>query len=193
MTYSTISRQRSKTQHDIVVNPALQNIPEEYKYTNGGEGHPRERFLQATHSFIFPGQAEERTVWIFATETFLSLLISASLVHFDGTFRTVPNQFLQLFTCGFWCDDVKFVNCLYGLTTHKDKTTYDYIFKWIINFGATRVPPVLLQWKRTMSDQEKGLIPSIRDKLRPFLEANGMAVCYYHFTAFVPTHVTDVG
>ena len=42
-----------------------------------------------------------------------------------------------------------------------------------------------------MSDQEKGLIPSISNKLAPYIEPNGIAVCYYHFTAYIMKHVKD--
>ena len=186
---STISRKKRKLEEDIAPNPEFQVVPDEFKYTAGGDGHQPEK---TKSTFELPNQEEKRTVWIFATEAFLLAFLTAALLYVDGTFVSVPSQFLQLFTCGYWCEQIKFVNSLYVLCTHKDQATYDFIFNWLIDYARDK--NVVIQWKQTMSDQEKGLIPSIRYCLSPYLEGDyAIGVCYYHFTSFVFKHMAKYG
>ena len=98
----------------------------------------------------------------------LSLLCDSSNWYADGTLKVVPSQFYQLYT--IHCEkDGYIIPCLYTLLTNKRETTYDELFKKLIEIQPDINPSYF------MVDFEKGAINS--------LEENFLAVvsgCFFH-------------
>jgi len=100
-------------------NPADLNsldIVEPYTTTIKGQ-----RFLQCDS-----GPYNEKRLIIFTTKENLRILCESPMVFWNGTFKTVPHMFTQLFTVhGLYLKHLyPLVN---ALTTHKDEETYDLL------------------------------------------------------------------
>ena len=87
-------------------------LPQEYKETASGAP-----FL------VYDSGAEEDRMLIFASAEFLQLLTSSEEWYSDGTFKTVPEQFFQLYTLHGVCGE-KIVPCVFCLMPNKTEATY---------------------------------------------------------------------
>ena len=68
----------------------------------------------------------------FLPATFLRLLCTAKIVFADGTFRTAPHIFQQLFTVNFMYNG-KLLPAVYALTKRKTQSIYELILRAIHN------------------------------------------------------------
>lgn len=91
---NTIRYHRSKLRPALPRNLSSIVIPDEYKQTETGD-----RFLLADDVTI-----DDRIV-IFLSDPSLTLMSSANTISCDGTFRTVPSLFEQLFSVSYFHND----------------------------------------------------------------------------------------
>jgi hypothetical protein len=76
------------------------------------------------------GKVDKERVLIFASRTGLEILSKTTQWHADGTFKSAPQMFLQVYIiCGFYKD--KIFPCVYSITTAKNEMIYKYIIDQI--------------------------------------------------------------
>ena len=87
----TISRVKSKNRPPLPDTAEALFLNEHYSKTK-----EMQQFLFANEIFL------RTQTFIFASDFFLSLLFKAAVICCDGTFKTVPSIFVQLYTINFY-------------------------------------------------------------------------------------------
>lgn len=121
------------------------------------------------------GRNQPRRILIFSTERNLNMLCNSPTIFTDGTFKTTPNQFAQLFTV-----HAIFMNFVFPvvfcLTQQKDEETYREIYRQLRllaeDFQLTLNPQI------SMSDFELANLNALRGSF------DGISIrgCLFHFT-----------
>jgi len=79
---------------------------------------------------ICDGKVEKERILIFASRTGLEILSKTQQWHADGTFKSAPQMFLQVYIiCGFYKE--KLFPCVDAVTTAKNEIAYKYILDQI--------------------------------------------------------------
>lgn len=153
-------RQQNNPQFQTPQSRLELDIPEEYKQTEKGEpflyhdnGGDKKRFL------------------IYTTERNLDRLETCKIWQSDGTFRTVPTIFTQLYTIHGHIDG-KLVPLVYVLLPGKTESLYNKVLQ-LLKQGRKNMKPQII-----ISDFEQAFI-SAAEKVFPKAEFHG---CYFHFT-----------
>lgn len=95
----------------------------------GGENVVEERFLQ---SEITIGNSK---ILIFARQQFLDLLADTDNWLGDGTFKSAPPLFTQLFIIhAKWRNTHRVVPCIYAILPDKRESTYTAMFHEVVQF-----------------------------------------------------------
>ena len=110
-------RQNLGVPHPIPLVSSEMDIPEEFKLTTHGE-----QFLLFDN-----GKCSSSRMLIFSTSTNLDLLHRSELWFADGTFKTVPEIFYQLYTIHAFSNGRVFP-CVYALLSDKKEETYNTFF-----------------------------------------------------------------
>lgn len=120
-------RVKSKLYPPIAEKASEVEIANEYLFTNEGDHH----FM---HKEVIGDDPEEvQLVFIaFATEDDFHFLMTSKTVYFDGTFKTCPKPFQQLFTIHSFFGN-RSIPCIKVLMSHKSRQLYDSLFDWIKN------------------------------------------------------------
>ena len=132
------------------------------------------------------GVEDEDRLLIFASDWAIEKLCHCDMMFCDGTFKTVPEQFAQLFTIhGKYRNFVfPFVFCL---TTRLDENTYHRVYDVLkekaVELGLQLAP------KKIMMDFELGNINAARAAF-PRAEVH---LCLFHFTKSLWRHVQLLG
>ena len=168
----TIRRQKACTEKfDISTSAENIIIPDKFKLTLKGQ-----QFL-----LYDSGIHDTNRILVFGTCQMLSLLCDSSNWYADGIFKVVPSQFFQLYT--IHCEkDGYIIPCLYTLLTNKRETTYDKLFKKLIEIQPGLNPSYI------MVDFEKAAINT--------LEENFLAVisgCFFHLSQNVYRQIQSHG
>ena len=129
---------------------------------------------------------EGERVLIFASDFFLRLLCNAPLVFGDGTFRTVPHIFSQLFTINFMYHQ-KLLPAVYALVRRKNQGTYEFIIRAIRTAAEER--GLQFHPQSFMTDFETGLLSAITAQL-PETQKRG---CFFHFCQSCYRHIQSLG
>ncbi|XP_063622596.1 uncharacterized protein LOC134794743 [Cydia splendana] len=113
---------------------------------------------------------------IFVTEKSKEWLANCKKFFADGTFRIVPEPFVQLYTfhadIGSTADHTRVLPCIYVLLPNKQQETYEKMFKSF----QQNIPG--FQPDELKVDFEKAAINAFR-KLYPLAKITG---CYFHFS-----------
>ncbi|KFD59452.1 hypothetical protein M514_12700, partial [Trichuris suis] len=114
---------------------------------------------------------------MFTTVSDVQKLANATFWIMDGTFKTVPSVFYQLYTihAPVTTGSCRSFPLVYILMTGKSKTLYECAFEELAAFGGES--GVLLNPAMVMTDFELGAINACR---RVFPNATN-AACYFHF------------
>ena len=150
------------------------NIVEPYTTTIKGQ-----RFLQCDS-----GPYNEKRLIIFTTKESLRILCESPMIFSNGTFKTAPHMFTQLFTVhGLYLKHL--FPLVYALTTHKDKETYDLeeIKSLTTQNGYTFRPETM------MSDFELASMNAARAHVVG-IRING---CLFHLSQSTWRHVEENG
>lgn len=148
-------------------------IPEPYSITRSGD-----QFLQ-----IVLGDSK---AVLFSTAHHLRALSEGHTLLVDGTFKTVPGVFKQLFTIHTLLGD-RLMPRVYVLMQNKRSASYAAIFSWLCNKCAELGHP--LEPEHIFSDFESGLIEAIS---ATFSAARHHG-CFFHFTQAVWRKVQSLG
>ena len=123
---------------------------------------------------------------IVATTGNLKLLEQSPEVFIDGTFKTAPKLYYQLFT--FHCFHLeKQVPLVYCLLLHKTAEQYIQLFRALRDIMSKS--NLVYSPKTIVSDYETGLISAIRQEL-PGTEHHG---CLFHFTQAIYKKLQELG
>ena len=132
------------------------------------------------------GENDPERIIIFATKKDLEILCNSNCIYLDGTFKSCPDLFYQLFTLHAFVEGKQFP-FVYVLLPGKTRILYDRMFHmlkeacWNCNFQMNP--------KKIMSDFESSLIPSIAIQF-PGSKHKG---CFYHFSQAIWRKVQSLG
>ena len=112
------NRTQNRTRPANPTNLAELHISPPYDVTKKGE-----KFF-----FYDSGEGEENRVIIFTTERNLRYLCNSPIIFSNGTFKTAPDMFVQLFTVhGLYRNHL--FPFVYALTTNKDENSYNTLYR----------------------------------------------------------------
>ena len=118
---------------------------------------------------------QSNSMVIFATRFFCENLTSSEVIICDGTFRTAPRPFLQLYVI-FGVFDGRKIPLVWSFLENKTSSTYVTMFNVIkercSSLGVSFVP------NKILSDYESGFLKACE---LSFPEAKKMG-CYFHYT-----------
>ena len=137
------------------------DIPEEFKSTTHGE-----QFLLFDN-----GNGSSSRMLIFSTSTNLDLLSRSKLWLADGTFKTVPQIFYQLYTIHAFSNGREFP-CVYALLSDKKEVTYNSFFLQLKTLKIDLNP------SHISVDFEQAAINAFRANF-PVTTIDG---CFFHFS-----------
>eukprot|EP00117_Sycon_ciliatum_P045118 scpid64432/ scgid32466/ len=127
------------------------------------------------------GPGEDR-ILLFSTDENLNLLETSESCYVDGTFKSVPKLFCQLYTIHARCDGQVFP-LVYALLPDKQRVTYDRLLAALATLRDTLEPHQLL------SDFEKPAIQAFQHAY-PLLRVTG---CLFHLAQNIYKHVQEYG
>ena len=159
----TISRVKSKNRPPLPDTAEALFLNEHYSKTK-----EMQQFLFANE--IFQGLR----LLIFASDFFLSLLFEASVICCDGTFKTVPSIFVQLYTINFFYQG-KLMPAVYVLCKTKKAMLYQRVFALLHAEAARRNRS--FSPKTIITDFESAVMLSLQIDF-PESEHRG---CFFHF------------
>ena len=168
-----IRRQRQKSGNPIPVplTRADIDIPEEYRVTADGQD-----FL------LYDSGANNERVLIFSTQNNLNTLRGCEHWFLDGTFKTAPTLFEQLYTI-HGLTHGSTIPCVYALLPNKQQATYQSVFHQLLQINEN------LQPQSIMVDFEKAAINSLQETF-PNTDLSG---CFYHLSQNVYRKVQSIG
>ena len=159
---SSLQRTKARQCPPIPQNINQVNFPGRYRQT-----HLRERYL--LHLNNMSGVA------VFSTDVELRFMANAQTIYMDGTFRSAPRPYTQVFT--IYTDYMGRVIVLaVALQTGKQQQQYDEVFAILIR-DMTRVN-VNIHIGEVVSDFELAVFNAVRLAF-PIAQISG---CYFHFT-----------
>ena len=130
---------------------------------------------------------QETGMLIFATDQGLEFLIRSKSILSDGTFKTAPPPFLQIYTLFGATTEWK-IPVVWALLGSKTEEIYSKMFEILIikgyeKFGVTLMPELIV------TDYESGIIPAIK-KIFFVPQHNG---CWFHFSQRIYRKFQDQG
>lgn len=158
----TIRRLRQNDSDFPNENPTLRediNIPDQFKITNKGE-----EFL------LFDSGNISTRMLIFGTKRNLLLLSQNREWYSDGTFKTCPKLFAQLYTIHIIRNN-KSIPLVYALLPNKNQSTYTELFTKLKELEPTLNPISI------MTDLEKAAI----NAFKLIFPEICIRLCYFHF------------
>ena len=145
-----------------------------------GQTHLRERYLLHLN--------QNTGVALFSTDVELRFLANAQRIYVDGTFKTAPRPFTQLFT--IHAEHLnRVINLAAALLTGKQQVQYQEIFN-VLHQEMLRVTngiPALIQ--EVVSDFELAVFNAVVASF-PNAQVSG---CYFHFTQNLWKHTQELG
>ncbi len=126
--------------------------------------------------FVLANDGTEDKIVVFATEENLSILYHSDEVFMDGTFKTCPSIFKQIYIFhGYFMG--KLFPLVYALLTGKSQTIYERLFT-LLNEKIVELNNTPLQPLKFRIDFELAAINSIRN-IYPNNEIQVLC-CYFH-------------
>ncbi|CAF2869516.1 unnamed protein product [Rotaria sp. Silwood2] len=130
--------------------------------------------------------SRKKRMLVFGSPKQLQLLFDSSIIFLDGTFRTTPPFFDQVFTIHGLKFDCAFP-CVFALLPDRKKPTYQQLFKELnavaVSMGRTWKP------EQIMSDFETSLIPAVSAEF-PESAHKG---CHFHFNQCLYRRIQSLG
>ncbi|RWS18939.1 uncharacterized protein B4U80_06707, partial [Leptotrombidium deliense] len=169
-----MQRQKTKLLPPEPKSRALINLSGDWLETNN-----KEQFLA-----INDGTTDR--IVVYATKEFAIRMAKADILFSDGTFKSVPKLFMQLYTFHAKYDK-QMIPLAYCLLPNKSATTYKRLLNllrdWILTLGFTLNP------KEMMVDYEQAMIAAIKEVF-PSTRIRG---CLFHYTQCIYRNVQSYG
>lgn len=155
----TIRRVRTHNQCALPIPKTMSDLKIADEYTKTMKG---EQFL------IFDNGASQDRILIFSTENNLKLMDQSTNWLVDGTFKTVPSLFYQLFTIHVLIqqDDQTVSPTIYALLTDKSQLTYTRFFKYLLEIKPSLNPTsVIMDFEHPQSMHSKLFFHMLNNKV----------------------------
>jgi hypothetical protein len=126
---------------------------------------------------IFDSGASQDRILLFSTENNLKLMDRSTNWLVDGTFKTVPSLFYQLFTIYVFIQqgDQTVSPTIYALLTDKSQLTYIRFLKYLLEIKPSLNPTsVIIDFEHSSINAFKTVFPHA--------EQQG---CFFHFSKFM--------
>ena len=146
------------------------NMSDKYRNLDSGE-----RFLLSAEKLT----GDEDVALVFMSSFGKRVLETSSVWSTDGTFKTVPDQFAQLYVVHGNSKANKSLPCAYFLLPDKKASTYERTMDIVLN-EVTQAPSVI------NIDFEQAVIKSIKSKMPPAVTILG---CNFHWKKNIFSHV----
>lgn len=169
-----VRRHRQFVNNPLPVPPNANEIviPDRYKVTHDGQD-----FL-----LFDSGSEDNNRFFIFGTNDNLRLLETTAHWFMDGTFKTAPTLFYQLFTVHALVNG-RTVTCIYALLQNKTQDTYTKLFNILTTLNANLKPTSV------MIDFEMAVINSL-EIVFPESEVKG---CFFHLSQNIYRKIQENG
>ena len=125
---------------------------------------------------------DDNRILVFGTESSFEFLENSQHWFVDGTFKSVPAQFMQLYTI-HGLQRGHNVLCAYGLLRNKEARTYEEMLGQIQRLTNNAIPESI------MTDFENGSIAALRATY-PNVPLKG---CLFHLSKNIYKRVQDAG
>lgn len=169
----TIRRTRRKINGVPIAPTSLRElkIPDDYKRTVAGKN-----FL------LYDSGPTNDRILVFSTEENLNFLFRSKHWFADGTFKTSPNLFFQVFTIhGVEKNEV--IPCVYALLPNKTEETYIRLLEEVKKLKPNLSPQTV------MLDFEKASVNAFHSSF-PSIEIRG---CFFHFSQSLWRKIQSAG
>lgn len=171
---------------------ALKDIPPQFRQTNNGDNFIIFDSYDAEDNDTSDEEddlefRDPNRIIVFGTNENLSLLSRSRIIFLDGTFKTCPKIFTQIFTVHGTLNDVV-LPLVYALLPNKTTESYQAVLRSIsgkcleLGFPALRPQSV-------MSDFELGIINSVRQ----IFPRSIILLCFFHLKQSVWRHLQELG
>jgi hypothetical protein len=164
-------RQRANNPIPVPLTAEELVIPDQYKSTSDGQN-----FL------LYDSGPAVNRILIFGTHENLNVLAQSPHWFLDGTFKTAPSIFFQLYTIHALVHE-RTIPCIYALLPNKSQATYTSLLQQLMTLHANLNPVTL------MVDFEQAMINSIQQVL-PNAQVKG---CFYHFSQNLYRKIQEQG
>jgi hypothetical protein len=136
--------------------------------------------------FLLAEEGEEEKILVFGTVAFLQKLCNADYVYMDGTFKVVPNLFLQLYTL-HGLHNGEMIPYIYALLPNKNQEIYRRLFRLLQDKAAEN--NLIFNPRNFQIDFEFPVVQSLR-VIFPNAAVHG---CLFHFTQCIWRKVQNLG
>lgn len=129
--------------------------------------------------FINPNNKyRQESFIIFTTIYQFKILRDANIIYMDGTFRTAPKGFYQMFNI-IANDSNSHINIpvAHIPMTHKTQFLYEHVFNTLLNIASDNGLELSFDSKTIMTDFEK----PIRNAIKNILKGVKLKGCFFHF------------
>jgi hypothetical protein len=135
------------------------------------------------------GLRNNMVITIFSTIAFLKEAFCINKIHMDGTFKTVPSSYYQLFTLhGYARNNAeRSFPFIYIFCTHKSQAMYSIIFDWLRQKAAELNVPI--RWQTVVTDFELSLLNALNISF-PLVIRHG---CFFHFCQCLFRKIQELG
>ncbi|PSN39509.1 hypothetical protein C0J52_21142 [Blattella germanica] len=132
------------------------------------------------------GRENSDRLLIFSTGNNMRLLAASDIILSDGTFKSVPPQFMQLYTVhGIYMGHV--FPMVYALSTNKTQVTYETLYRELKNFSTRN--NFELHPRSAVCDLEIANINALRNSFDN-VQING---CLFHFGQALWRKIVNLG
>ena len=169
-----IRRQRQRSGNPLPVPQSKEDIPNPLP--------PHYRETADGRNFLLVDTNDDDRILIFGTEEGVAMLGNYENWFMDGTFKTVPPLYLQLYTIHSLVDG-RTIPAVYALLPDKRRTTYERLLTSLVALNANLAPATV------MTDFELGAQSAVKDVF-PDAQAKG---CFFHFAQAVYRKVQSEG
>jgi len=83
-------------------------------------------------SFLLSNEGTTERILVYCTAEFLTYLSQSPKIFMDGTFKSSPNLFYQIYTIHGYFRDTQLVPFVYAFLPNKERITYERLFKVIL-------------------------------------------------------------
>lgn len=130
---------------------------------------------------------DEDSILLFGTPENIRILQLSRFWIIDGTFRTCPTDFYQIYTVGVHNTVQKVVPLVFGLVSHKSKKMYCLFFELLKSrasqFGINLQPSI------TITDFEK----SSTNAIKQVFSESKQKCCYFHLAQSIWKYIQSAG
>jgi hypothetical protein len=179
---STASRLRCSNYPKVPTRPQLPALyaPPRFAQCAAPLQGPFLQYKETVGGLLLPAAAMSMMVW--GTDAAFAALCAADEVFVDGTFKTFPSPFYQLFIMHHLVGE-RMIPGVYVFLTHKCSGQYMRLFRWLSQEATRRGHP--LQWDTMRMDFEKGLMTAVDGLRAPnfgsiFPATFHVGCCFFH-------------